>query len=57
MFVRTVALFVLYGFFEIFKEFSNKSIYLEISNFSTDNLSNLNLLGQILFNQAYLAEG
>lgn len=37
-------------FFEIFKEFSNKSIYLEISNFSTDNLSNLNLLGQILFN-------
>jgi len=35
---------------ETFKQFNNKSIYLQLSSFSTDNLSNLNLLGQVLFN-------
>jgi len=37
-------------FFGIFKEFGNKLVHLELSTFLTDNLSNLNLLGQVLFN-------
>jgi len=36
--------------FETFKQVNDKSVYLQLSMFLTDNLNNLNLLGQVLFN-------
>ena len=53
VFFLLISIFLIQSYstlFEAFKEFNNKSIYLQFSSFSTDNLTNLNLLGQILFN-------